>query len=245
MKRAVCAWIVVLICAGAVYAFEREVSDLPIIGEPLAVLENATGWMRMPYGEWVSRANRIPKYLSSDFATFQDFREYGLGIDNFGWLQLREMQFAGQSYYLLLKQYRSGYYRYSNIREGWTYSERLKVYVIDAASFPPRITLEDRIAALVEIPVTAEFELLYRGNGYPDEIVARIAEGIEGRESTLAINMLRVGDEARFVTINDISRYERLPIEYDEVSTDEVFRHFYYELDYAVFDAFWNGWREE
>ncbi len=243
MKRAFLALIVVLICTGSVYTFEREAPALPTISEPLAVLESATGWMRLPRGEWVSRENRIPKYLSSEFEYLQDSREYALGVDNFGWLQLREMQFAGQSYYLLLKQYRSGYYRYSNIREGWTYSHRLRVYVIDKAYLPSRITLQDRKAALVEIPVTAEFELRYRGNGYLDDIIARIAEGIEGRKTTLAINMIRVGDEARFVTINDISRYERLPIEFEEVFTEEVFRHFYYELEHDVFDAFWNGWR--
>ncbi len=245
MKRVFLTLIVVLLFATTAAAFEREAPVLPTISEPLAVLESATGWMRLPRGEWVSRENRIPKYLSSEFEYLQDSREYALGVDNFGWLQVREMQFGGQSYYLLLKQYRSGYYRYPNIREGWTSTRRLKVYVINKSDFPPLIKLEDRKAMLVEIPVTAEFELLYRGNGYLDEIVARIAEGIEGRKTTLAINMIRVGDEARFVTINDISRYERLPIKYDEVSTDEVFRHFYYELDYAVFDAFWNGWREE
>src|SRR5690554_6835376 len=95
MKRAFLALIVVLICTGSVYTFEREAPALPTISEPLAVLESATGWMRMPHGTWVSRENRIPTYLSSDFATFQDFREYGLGLDNFGWLQLREMEVDG------------------------------------------------------------------------------------------------------------------------------------------------------
>lgn len=245
MKRTFLAWFVVLLYVGSASAFERDAPVLPVISEPLAVLESATGWMKMPSGEWVSRGNRIPRYLSSEHNILQDYQEYGLGLDNFGWMQLREMQFGGRSYYLLLKQYRSGYYRYSTIREGWTYSDRLKVYIIDKTSFPPRITLEDRIAALVEIPVTAEFELLYRRNDYLDAIVARIAEGIEGRQSDLVINMLKLGDEARFVPVNAVSRYERMPIVYDEVFTDEVFRHFYYELDYAAFDAFWNGWRQD
>lgn len=260
MKRACLALIVVLICAGAVYAFEREAPVLPTISEPLAVLESATGWMRIPEGGWVSRENRIPKYLSSEYDVLQDYQEHALGVDNFGWLQLREMGFGGQSYYLLLKQYRSGYYRYSNIREGWTYSERLKVYVINKSDFPPPIKLEDGKATLIEIPVAAQFERFYPSDRYVDEIAAKVAEGLEETDSYLLVNMLRIGDAGRFVMLvredvstagatialyDGIDKYEKLPIKFEEVLTEEVFRNFYYELDYEALETFWNVWREE
>ena len=45
--------------------------------------------------------------------------------------------------------------------------------------------------------------------------------------------------------LSDISRYERLPMEFKKTLTEEVFRHVYYELEHDAFDAFWNGWRRD
>ena len=137
------------------------------------------------------------------------------------------------------------------------------MYIIKNTDFPPLISLENRKATLVEIPVTAVLDISYRRGQYLDDIVAKVAEGLNEGDLYLLVNMMRIGDAARFVTLErkevhlgissgatvtiygGIDEYERLPIEFEEVFTEEVFRNFYYELDYDKFDAFWNGWRRK
>jgi hypothetical protein len=58
--------------------------------------------------------------------------------------------------------------------------------------------------------------------------------------------LCRHGDQSgHTLALEDIDKHEKLPIEFEAVFTEEVFRHFYYELDYVTLEAFWNGWREE
>jgi len=59
MKRVFFVCIVVMLCIGSASAFEREAPALPVISDPLAVLESATGWMRMPHGTWVSSERHV------------------------------------------------------------------------------------------------------------------------------------------------------------------------------------------
>ncbi len=48
----------------------------------LGKLENATGWMKGPGDRWISRENRIPKYLSADYDILQDYERHSLGVYN-------------------------------------------------------------------------------------------------------------------------------------------------------------------
>lgn len=265
MKKVFFAWLFLLLAVSSVSAFEREAPTLPKISEPLAVLDSATGWMKMPSGEWVSRENRIPSYLPHDKQWRLDYEFDGLGVDNFIRLELREMEYKGQTYYLFLKHYRAGGYRYPRIEKGWYTIHDLNVYIIDKDAYPSPIKLEDRKAILVEIPVKANFTMEFIGNEYVHDIATKLAEGLkkneEEKEAHLVFNMIRIGDAARFILVGrhkyysevlkrpmtiytGVSTYDDLPIDYDLVFTEEVFRNFYYELDYDTFEAFWNGWRQ-
>ena len=82
MKRALWIIVVFFVLCGKVNAFERHEAVLPFIGEQLGKLENATGWMKGPGDRWISRENRIPKYLSADYDILQDYERHSLGVYN-------------------------------------------------------------------------------------------------------------------------------------------------------------------
>jgi hypothetical protein len=96
----------VFLLSGISNAFEREKPQLPVISDQISKIENVTGWMKSPSSNWISRKNRIPKYMSNDYDILQDSVEYSLGIDNFQLLELREVKIEEQKYYLLLKYQR-------------------------------------------------------------------------------------------------------------------------------------------
>ncbi|NLC52288.1 MAG: hypothetical protein GX764_08320 [Firmicutes bacterium] len=88
MKKMLFVLFVALLMFGRAHAFERQEASLPVISEPLSRLETAVGWMKTPGGGWISRENRIPKYMSSDYDLLQDFNDYSLGVDNFQLLDI-------------------------------------------------------------------------------------------------------------------------------------------------------------
>lgn len=248
MKRLLVSMLLVLVLAGVAVAFERETPALPIISKPLSVLKDVTGWMITPSGTWVNRKNRIPKYLPNEYQTLQDYTDYSLGTDNFTKIELREIEYDNQVRYILLKHYKDGRFKYPTIREDWYNTDRIKGYVFEKKAMYS-LSLEDREATLVEIPLVYAFDLSYNAKRYLDDIAAKVAEGRSGYEDIIAFNVLKIGDSVRFIMLEGIAYKEvrsyknmgyGLPVDAKGVLTEEVFRNFYYELDFDVFDKFWN-----
>jgi hypothetical protein len=119
----------VFLLSGISNAFERKKPQLSVISDQISKIENVTGWMKSPSSNWISRKNRIPKYMSNDYDILQDSEEYSLGIDNFQLLELREVKIEEQKYYLLLKHQKGGSYKYPNIKEDWSYNYQVRGYI--------------------------------------------------------------------------------------------------------------------
>ena len=129
MKKMLFVLFVALLMFGRAHAFERQEASLPVISEPLSRLETAVGWMKTPGGGWISRENRIPKYMSSDYDLLQDFNDYSLRLTTFQLLELQEVM-LGAKCYLLLKHKRVVHI-VSAIREGWYYNYQVKVMYLE------------------------------------------------------------------------------------------------------------------
>jgi len=149
--------IVVLIAISSVLTFlvsysfaqGREDAPLPKIGDVIGRLDEATGWMKSPEGQWIDRENRIPAYLSFNHPLL-DYKELGTGIDNFIFLELRDIIIEGQEYYILIKPTREGYYKYNIIHEGWTSKVQYHYFVFQKDEID-NITIEKNIPKLIEI----------------------------------------------------------------------------------------------
>lgn len=100
---------------------QERVSDVtPKISSTVnSSLNKATGWLFNPEGQWVSRDNRIPAFLSNDVKSLIDIGENGLGIDNFISYEFRDIIIKDSTYCILIKKHKDGNYKYSSLKEGW------------------------------------------------------------------------------------------------------------------------------
>lgn len=134
------------------FAQGRKNATLPKIGDTIGRLDKAIGWMKSPEGQWISRQNRIPAYLSLRDEILLDYKELGTGIDNFNFIELRSIDIEGQEYYILMKATRAGYYKYSSIHEGWTPETHYYYFVFQKGEID-KITIEKNTSKLIEIDV--------------------------------------------------------------------------------------------
>src|SRR5690554_5985742 len=170
MKKTALVMFCVLVLSVSTFAgFDRTAVQLPVIGEAIARLDTATGWMKSPNGEWIERENRIVKYLSKDYESLLDYEQYGLGIDNFYWIELREVEIKGEEYYLLLKARRGGQYLYPRIKEDWNDNYQIKGYVINREDW--RIELKDREPYLLRLKLVCEAGLTYHEKPTEDQYI--------------------------------------------------------------------------
>lgn len=80
---------------------------------------SATGWYYdSKYEEWIDNPNAIceKEYKSS----WDEWVAQSRGIQNFKNFKFCSVEYNGKKYYILRIEYYEGYYRYPNIRDGWT-----------------------------------------------------------------------------------------------------------------------------
>lgn len=232
--------------------YERAPVQLPEIGPVLGRLDKATGWMQMPGGEWVERENRIVKYLRKDYEILLDYEDYGLGVDNFYWIELREIKIKGEEYYLLLKARRGGQYLYPAIKEDWFDNYQVEGYVFNKEDWKAEFI--DRTPYLLRLKLVCDAVIVYyrepTENQYIDDIKAKINEVLNKDNSSfiyyLNLNILPIDEVVRFIFIeehiyNKKSLYTGLfenldlPIKIEETVKPKVFEKFYYETDLEAF----------
>ena len=247
MKRIAFTLLCVLLLSVSAFAgLERTPVQLPAIGEAIARLDKATGWMQSPSGEWIERENRIVKYLSKDYETLLDYEQYGLGVDNFYWIELREVKVQGEEYYLLLKARRGGQYLYPRIKKDWNDNYQVKGYVFNKEDW--KAEFKDREPYLLRLELVCEAGLTYyeepTEGQYIEDMKAKINEVLNkaAKDFTyyLNLNTLPIDGAVRFIFLEE-SKYKKstnysglferreLPIELKEVATPKVFEKFYFE----------------
>lgn len=111
-------------------------APLPIInGEPLALLQEATGWCLSVDNQWISAEQTIPVRANSRDESKYESKEGQLGQDNFEELALYEVQYADSSLILLVKTIRDGQYKYPSTQKGWEKKFRIFYYLLTKSSW--------------------------------------------------------------------------------------------------------------
>lgn len=113
------------------FSQNRVNEELPIISQLNGILTNSTGWLKNKSGQWISSKNKIPNDLGENQKLLGNYEKYSTGEDNFISYEIRDIKIDGETYALILKKYRDGYYRYESIEEGWTPTNSYKFYVLD------------------------------------------------------------------------------------------------------------------
>jgi tetratricopeptide (TPR) repeat protein len=109
---------------------ERSSSNLPIISDIKATLDNATGWVLQDDGNWLSASNKILLY-NSERNRYADALQK-LGRQNFDQLELREVLIGDEQYVVLIIRYKAGSFEFPALRQNFHKTENVRYVVFPA-----------------------------------------------------------------------------------------------------------------
>ena len=233
---------------------DRTVKVKPIIGtKTISQLKKATGWMLNKDAEWVSLKNTIPtSTLGSKYKSLYGYEKYGIGCDNFNFFKLKEITHNDIAYFILIKQYRSGYYKYSNIEEDWRPNISHSAYVFSKSELTKLNSINDSQINMVEIQLIDYLDLRYTSESEAIEEIKTKINLDKAIDKTLKL-ILHIAPykekkivqfqiysiEHSFKYINGINRKNASRVK-EYYLKDELFKHSYYETDYSNFNKFLN-----
>jgi hypothetical protein len=113
------------------FSQNRVNEQLPIISQLNGILNISTGWLKNESGQWISSKNKIPNDLGENQKLLGNYEKYSIGVDNFISFEIRDITINGETYALILKKYRDGFYRYETIEKDWLPNNSYKFYVLD------------------------------------------------------------------------------------------------------------------
>jgi hypothetical protein len=154
--------VVILNFTLSISAQDRINDALPKITDINRIIEDSTGWLKNPEGQWISRHNRIPSYVPAELSSLIDFEDTSLGLDNFVFLKLYEIGIENKEYYLFIKAIQEGYYKYKSIREEWNNYNVYNYFIIEKEKFDT-ITINKNAIVLNKIPAIYAGSLVHRG----------------------------------------------------------------------------------
>lgn len=245
------------------FSQERVNYQLPKIGKVvLGKLETATGYVYNPEGQWISRKNRIPTYIENQFKSLIDYEAYGLGIDNFIQYQIREITINQEHWIILLKKYRSGYYRYRSIQKGWTPHNSISYFVFSKEDFNSISTFQNSEQQFfkVKLYVDGTIDLLNEAT-YISDIEKAVGKSVKDEiksknEIVFQFALYKQKKIAQFqiYSWDTELQYPLVRMEYkvskkgseslaDEESvyyTEKLLQYCYFEADYSAFVSFLN-----
>ena len=230
-----------------------------IATETISQLKTATGWMLNPDEEWVSLKNTIPVSIASEYNSLLIYERKGLGTDNFKYYQLKELTYKDSSYYILIKQYRDGYYTYSSIEKGWNDFISHTAYVFAKSELNKLDSIKEGEVNMIEIELIDNVNILWTSEA---EALKLIPAKIEWNKATdekskliLHIAPYKEKNIVQFQIYTTYSKYNSIMGIIEEYKakdgentwstkqvylTEELFKYCYYETDYTTFNKFLN-----
>ena len=236
-----------------VFSQDRTVTPKAnITTETISELKKAKGWMLNEDKEWVSLKNTIPtSKLGSKYKSLLSYEDYGLGSDNFNYFKLKEISYKDSTYYVLIKQYRTGWYKYKNIREGWREYNSHLAYVFDKNELSKLNSINDNQINKVEIQLIDTHNVNYTTE---DEAIELIQTKIKldkplDKKSKLILHIapykeknivqFQIYNKGYNNRIGGINSSNSGKVKQYYLK-DDLFKHFYYETDYSTFNKFLN-----
>jgi hypothetical protein len=258
MKRTTLTILTMVMMILTVYGQDRTTKPKAVIStETISQLTTATGWMLNPEEEWVSLKNTIPVHLASEFNLLLDHEERGLGTDNFKYYKLKELTYNDSSYYVLIKQYRDGYYTYGSIKEGWNKLISHTAYIFAKSELNKLDRIKDGQLNMIEIEIIDNVNIAWTSEAEALKLIPTKIEWDKPidkkRNLILHIAPYKEKNIVQFQIYTTYSKYNIIGgiiKEYEAKGgeyffstkkvylTDELFKHCYYETDYATFNKF-------
>lgn len=257
MRRILMILSIVLTHQG-VFGQDRTEKPKPIISEgSIGELTDATGWMLNPEEEWVSLKNTIPVFLGSEYKSLLTHEQSGLGTDNFKYYKLKELSYNGSVFYILVKQYRDGYYTYKSIKEGWNELISHTAYIFNKNELDKVKKVVDGQQNMIEIELIDKVNIQWTSEAEALELIPTkiVWDKPEDKKSKLILHIAPYKEKS-IVQFQIYSTYSSFNIiggiikefkaQDGEKSwktkpvylTEALFKHCYFETNYVSFDKF-------
>jgi len=133
MKNTVLGILFILVYTLGTYAqsIQRSQSNLPILSEPKATMEDAIGWVLQNNGMWISEKGKI-LFFESEKNRNPDPMEK-LGQKNFQKAEIKEVLVGDDQYVVLIIYYTGGAYEFPELRQGFKKQKNAEYYVFNAS----------------------------------------------------------------------------------------------------------------
>lgn len=225
---------------------ERSKNNLPAISETRAFIELAMGWTLQDDGKWISEENRL-LYNKAEFnqsgKTF-----YKLGKENFEIIELRDVTFENETYVVLIIKFKTGYYEFPILMEGWHNQQGISFFVFKKEKLREVIPekMEFNHVYITNMEVVCSGSLVdYDKNTLNSTIAYNIQKTltektIASHNLLIAIWPVQTGGQSlmRFRLISVMNK-KKFYLPYLELKNrDKLFRNSYYEIDFGEFQNF-------
>ncbi len=225
---------------------ERSKNNLPALSETRAFIEQAMGWTLQDDGKWISEENRL-LYNKAEFnQSGKAF--YKLGKENFEIIELRDVTFENETYVVLLIKFKTGYYEFPILMEGWHNQQGISFFVFKNEKLREVIPekMEFNHVYITNMEIVCSGSLVdYDKNTLNSTIAYNIQKTltektIASHNLLIAIWPVQTGGQSlmRFRLIQVMNK-KKFYLPYLELKNrDKLFRYSYYEMDYNEFQNF-------
>jgi tetratricopeptide (TPR) repeat protein len=243
--------LVTILCQLAVYgqSVQRSQSNLPILSESKAVIENPLGWVLQDNGLWESAKGKILLYDSEANRNPDPLEK--LGRHNISRAEIKEVLLEDEQYVVLIIFYTGGYFEFPDLRQGFKKTKNARYYVFNAQKLDDILPLKSNFndPYAVNLEVFAYDDLV---NFDKKELNTKISYNIlrtkeleEVSQFTAVLNLMPVITNGkkyyRFRTVkllNKKSIYQKYLLDENK---DKLFTRSYYEVPYKEFVDFFGS----
>jgi len=225
MKKVLLINVLLILTFSSVQSQDRVNREIPTVIKKSEKLLEATGWKLNDNGQWIDNKNVICDKKCPDYWISHE-------SSNFLWIQMIQISYKSQKYYVLLRESESGVFKYPNIQREWIPEKRTYYIVItekDYLSFIKQYNKKQqkalRLVTISENNFTDRFASLGGENVYTEEnILKNIATKIDNI-SKYSSSSSNIG-----LTIQIYNEKVRFTVSGDYHKPDEVIANGYYEV---------------
>jgi len=228
---------------------QRSQSNLPILSEDKASIENAVGWVLQDNGLWESSPGKI-KLFNSEINKKPNPKER-LGKTNFEKLIIKEVLVGDEQYVVLIVLYKGGYFEFPDLKQGFHKQKNAKYFVFNAKKLDEIIPLNVKYntAYAVNLDLFAFDDLInYNKKDLNTKISYDILKTVKlelKSQSTAILNIMPVITNGKkyfrfrlVKVLNKKSIYQKYLLEENK---DKLFTRSYFEIPYKEFIDFFSS----
>jgi hypothetical protein len=228
MKKVLFINVLLILTFSTIKSQDRVNRENPTVIKKSDKLIEAIGWKLNDNGQWIDNKNVICDKKCPDYWISHE-------SSNFLWIQMIQISYKGQKYYVLLRESESGVYKYPTIEKDWI-PEKRTYYVVmtekDYLSFLKQYNKKSqkalRLVTISESNFTDRFASLGGESAYTEEnILKKIATNIDNiseysSSSDIGLTIQIYNEKVRFTVGGDYHKPdEAIAKEYYEVPGNE------------------------